>query len=89
MSKSVVHLRWQLRHFRFQDIPPPLESVAFFRVVNVEHNLLSDPASPPDNHFASTMGEFGCWMDPSSTRLIQVGVENARVPGLGSITGKL
>jgi peroxin-6 len=33
------------------------------------------------------MGELGCWMDPSSTRLIQTGAENAFVPDVSSFFG--
>lgn len=61
-------------------------AVAYFRVVNVEHNIArsSQESSEPDSHFAALMGELGCWMDPSSTRLVQTGVENAFVPDVDS-----
>jgi hypothetical protein len=32
----------------------------------------------------STVGELGCWVDPSVTRLIQTGLEHSRVPDVGA-----
>lgn len=32
----------------------------------------------------STVGELGCWVDPSVTRLIQTGLEHSRVPDVGT-----
>lgn len=64
-------------------------AVAYFRVVNVEHRIARAPQEPlePDSHFAALMGELGCWMDPSFTRLVQTGMENAFVPDVDSFLG--
>ncbi|KAL6309205.1 AAA-domain-containing protein [Sparassis latifolia] len=54
----------------------------FFIVTNIEHNVVSNRggATSPDLYVGSTVGELGCWVDPSVTRVIQTGVEHARVP---------
>lgn len=62
-------------------------SVACFRIVNVEYDLVHTDASAaePDSHFAAVMGELGCWTDVKSTRLLQSGIENALVPNVDAL----
>ncbi len=39
-----------------------------------------DDSLSPDAYLGSTLGELGCWFDPSSTQMNQTGLEHARVP---------
>ncbi|OCB88086.1 AAA-domain-containing protein [Sanghuangporus baumii] len=62
---------------------PHLCDVVHFLVSNVEHDLskLGDVDSRLDAISQSTMfGEFGCWIDPSSTKVVQTGIEHVLVP---------
>lgn len=62
---------------------------AFFVVTNVEYDILAngDVASVPDMYTGAMIGELGCWMDPSTTRLVQAGVEHSRVPDVSDYFG--
>ena len=54
----------------------------YFKVTNLEYDVVdttSDKA-PADAYVAATMGELGCWMDPKTTKMVQVGIEHSRVP---------
>ncbi|KAJ6500326.1 AAA-domain-containing protein [Mycena sanguinolenta] len=66
--------------------PQRTDEVVFFLVTNIEHDVMSgtDRISNRDSYLDSTMGELGCWIDPSVTRLIQTGVEHCRVPDVGT-----
>ncbi|KZT03423.1 AAA-domain-containing protein [Laetiporus sulphureus 93-53] len=58
-----------------------VNEVIYFVVTNLEHNIVTNAeASSPDMYLGSTMGELGCWVDPTQTRMIQTGVEYSRVP---------
>ena len=62
--------------------------MVFFRVTHIEHNLVQVKGDgTPDAHFAAIMGELGCWFDPETTRLIQSGLENSRIPDLDAFMG--
>lgn len=64
------------------------DEVAFFRVTHIEHDLVQVKANGSlDAHFAAVMGELGCWFDPETTRLVQSGLENSRVPDLDEFLG--
>lgn len=55
----------------------PNEAV-YFKITNVEHDTLVDDAL--DGFSGSNLGEWGCWVDHSITRIVQTGVEPSRVP---------
>lgn len=59
--------------------------MVFFIVTNVEHDVIMNDTSSPayDAYVGSTVGELGCWVDPSVTRIIQTGVEQSRIPDVG------
>jgi len=46
--------------------------------------LKSSPPLLQDVYTGSTMGELGCWIDTSVTRMIQTGVEHTRIPDVTS-----
>lgn len=70
-----------------EEHPTPNE-IAYFQVTNLEHSLVRlQGDTTPDTHFAAVMGELGCWMDSSTTRLIQGGIEHSRVPELDGYLG--
>lgn len=54
--------------------------MVFFKITNVEYNVLAD--IPSDGFEESIFGEWGCWVDPAVTRIVQTGVEQSRVPPL-------
>ncbi|KAH9890705.1 AAA-domain-containing protein [Cubamyces lactineus] len=76
-----------------------LESVShnelvYFLVTNVEHSVPSrlGDVSSPDLYVGATVGELGCWVDPSATRMVQTGIEHSRVPNMAqylSITQRI
>lgn len=53
-------------------------SVVYFVITNLEHDLIADTNA--DGFDGSYLGEWGCWIDHSVTRIIQTGVEHSRVP---------
>ncbi|OBZ75775.1 Peroxisomal biogenesis factor 6 [Grifola frondosa] len=61
----------------------------FFIVTNIEHNVLASrgDGSSPDMYVGATVGELGCWVDSSITRMIQTGIEHSRVPDVGQYLG--
>ena len=54
-------------------------------MTSIEYDVMSK-SSPPlqDLYTGSTLGELGCWIDTRITRMIQAGVEHARVPDVAS-----
>ena len=54
------------------------DAPVFFKITNVEYDVLAD--GPPDEFYGSMLGEWGCWVDPSVTRILQTGLEQSRVP---------
>ncbi|KAG2020608.1 valosin-containing protein [Coprinopsis cinerea AmutBmut pab1-1] len=74
--------------------PLPLDSssnkhtLVYFMITNVEYDILdtSSPShpSPQDLYLGGQMGELGCWVDPSVTRIMQTGIEHSRIPDPGS-----
>ncbi|KAI0637344.1 AAA-domain-containing protein [Trametes polyzona] len=56
--------------------------VVYFLITNVEHNVPSrlGEVSSSDMYVGATVGELGCWVDPSATRMVQTGIEHSRVP---------
>lgn len=63
--------------------------VVYFLITNVEHNVPSrlGEVSSSDMYIAATAGELGCWVDPSVTRMVQTGLEHARVPDMAQYLG--
>ncbi len=63
-----------------------VNEVIYFLVTNVEHSVVTNlvPITEQDLYIGSTIGELGCWIDSSVTRMIQTGLEHARVPEVGS-----
>ncbi|KAF9451245.1 AAA-domain-containing protein [Macrolepiota fuliginosa MF-IS2] len=63
-----------------------VNEVVFFLVTNVEHSVIPNAVqiAEQDLYTGSTVGELGCWIDSSSTRMVQTGIEHARVPDIGS-----
>ncbi|KAF9557670.1 AAA-domain-containing protein [Agrocybe pediades] len=65
--------------------PSRANEVVFFKVTNIEHNVVGSSRNQGQDLYAgSTMGELGCWVDASMTRMIQTGVEHCRVPSVKS-----
>ncbi|KAJ7771890.1 AAA-domain-containing protein [Mycena metata] len=66
--------------------PPRADEVVFFVITNIEHDVMSgtEQISNRDSYLDSTLGELGCWIDPSITRLIQTGGEHCRIPDVGT-----
>lgn len=52
--------------------------LVYFKVTNVEHDVPADVSL--DAFCGSQLGEWGCWVDHSRTRIIQTGVEQSRIP---------
>jgi len=53
----------------------------FFKVTNIEYEVMPQPEPfNPDFYRSSTLGELGCWVDSTITRIIQAGLEHSRVP---------
>jgi peroxin-6 len=59
-----------------------INEIVYFTVTNVEYDVVSTPTSSSgqDLYTGSAVGELGCWIDPNLTRIVQTGVEHARVP---------
>jgi peroxin-6 len=55
----------------------PNETV-YFKITNVEHEMPRNGAL--DGFSSASLGEWGCWVDHSVTRIVQTGVEQSRVP---------
>ena len=55
-------------------------------MTNIEHHVIAsngDAAmAASDVYLGAAVGELGCWVDSSITRMIQTGVEHARVPDM-------
>ncbi len=52
-------------------------------MTNLEHDVVhtdTDATNGDDVLVGCIMGEYGCWVDTSVTRMIQAGVEHSRVP---------
>lgn len=64
--------------------PSRSNEVIYFTVTNVEHDVMTNGvvSSAQDIYIDSTMGELGCWVDPSVTHMVQTGVEHSRIPDL-------
>lgn len=69
--------------------PSRATGAAFFVITNVEHAIHiplqanghpSTKGSWQDSYAGATLGELGCWFDPTTTRMVQTGVEHTRVP---------
>lgn len=61
--------------------------IAYFMVTNIECDALPSQMSVDDLYAGITTGEWGCWVDPSVTRIVQTGVEHARVPDVAGYLG--
>ena len=63
-----------------------VNEIVYFLITNVEHSVIPSTLTngEQDLYTGSTVGELGCWVDFSITRMIQTGLEHARVPELGS-----
>ncbi|KAG6813100.1 hypothetical protein H0H92_013954 [Tricholoma furcatifolium] len=57
--------------------------VVFFCITNIEHDIVKHDASL-DVYNGTTIGELGCWVDSSVTRVVQAGVEHSWVPDVGT-----
>jgi peroxin-6 len=64
-------------------------AIVFFVITNIEYDVLTKPdMNPsPDTYIGSTLGELGCWVVPSVTRIVQTGLEHSRVPDMTSYFG--
>ncbi|KAH9924001.1 AAA-domain-containing protein [Epithele typhae] len=72
-----------------EDAPNEL---VYFVITNVEHSVPSrlGEGSSPDMYLGATVGELGCWVDTSVTRMVQTGIEHSRIPDMGAyFTGTL
>jgi peroxin-6 len=59
--------------------------LVFFKVTSVEYDVVSKSSpSLQDVYAGSSLGELGCWIDTSVTRMTQTGVEHTRIPDVTS-----
>ena len=72
---------------RFPAFSNRLNAVVFFIITNVEHDVFESGGPAQDMYAGSTVGELGCWIDSTVTRIIQTGVEHSRVPIVGGYIG--
>jgi peroxin-6 len=63
--------------------PPRANEIVFFSITNIEHDVMQSDATT-DVYVGSTLGELGCWVDPSVTRIVQMGVQHSWIPDLGT-----
>ncbi|KAF8964138.1 P-loop containing nucleoside triphosphate hydrolase protein [Flammula alnicola] len=71
---------------RYPNYDPRSNEVVFFKVTNIEYDVMSrSDSSVQDSYTGSTLGELGCWVDTSITRMIQTGVEYSRVPNTKNV----
>lgn len=72
--------------FSYPATPSRANEVVYFTVTNVEHDVMTNGmvSSAQDIYVGSTMGELGCWVDSSATRIIQTGVEHSRIPDVAT-----
>ncbi|KAI0781289.1 AAA-domain-containing protein [Trametes elegans] len=63
--------------------------LVYFLVTNLEHNVPSrlGETSALDMYVGATVGELGCWVDPSATRMVQTGIEHSRIPDMDQYLG--
>ncbi|KAI0373357.1 AAA-domain-containing protein [Pilatotrama ljubarskyi] len=75
--------------FDVVETPGEPNELVYFLVTNVEHSVPSrlGEMSSPDMYVGATVGELGCWVDPSATRMVQTGVEHSRVPDMAQYLG--
>lgn len=70
------------RRTRREISPLRANEVVFFTITNIEYDVIQNDATT-DVYVGSTLGELGCWVDPSITRMIQTGIQHAWIPELG------
>ena len=58
--------------------------LVFFKVTSVEYDVVSKSSPLQDVYTGSTLGELGCWIDTSVTRMTQTGIEHTRIPDVTS-----
>lgn len=64
---------------------PRANGLVFFKVTNIEYDVVSKSGPPlQDLYTGSALGELGCWIDTTVTRMIQAGVEHTRIPDVMS-----
>ena len=57
-------------------------------VTNLEHDVVATEAPTTDDILSgSIMGEYGCWVDSTVTRIVQTGVEHSLIPDVASYFG--
>lgn len=59
----------------------------FFKITNVDFEIVHTQDSYPDYYMAATMGELGCWVDIASTKMIQTGIEHSQVIDVSTYLG--
>ncbi|KAL0947238.1 hypothetical protein HGRIS_013359 [Hohenbuehelia grisea] len=66
--------------------PHVTNEVVYFIVTNAEHSVVANghTGPSPDLAFESRTGELGFWVDPNITRIIQTGLEQSRIPDVGT-----
>ncbi|CCM06091.1 uncharacterized protein FIBRA_08338 [Fibroporia radiculosa] len=73
----------------YPDYSDTANELVYFLVTNIEHNVLTSQCgegSLQDIYVGATVGELGCWIDSSVTRMIQTGLEHSRVPDISKGT---
>lgn len=75
---------WAARSFALSSTRP--SNVVFFKITNLEYDILDTSISGRelDSYAAATMGELGCLIDPTITKMVQTGLEHARIPNVRS-----
>ncbi|KAG6878747.1 hypothetical protein C0993_008046 [Termitomyces sp. T159_Od127] len=67
---------------KFPAFPSRSNEIVFFCVTNIEYALVKHAYHDVCN--GSTVGELGCWVDSSITRIVQSGVEHSWIPSVGT-----
>lgn len=66
-----------------------VNEVVFFMVTNLEYDVPQNGrhAQPADMYVGSAIGELGCWVDPTFTRMVQTGIEHSTIPEAAAYLG--
>ncbi|EJU05669.1 AAA-domain-containing protein [Dacryopinax primogenitus] len=69
----------QLLDYEFPFPSSSPDTPVYFKITNIVYDPPSSSAQA-DTYTLATLGELGCWFDPSQTRMVQSGVEHSLVP---------
>ncbi|KAI0057091.1 AAA-domain-containing protein [Artomyces pyxidatus] len=78
-------------HSGLSTYPARSEQIIYFIVTNVDCDspVARNGLNTPDINVGLAVGELGCWVDSSVTRMIQTGIEHTRIPDATHFLGML